>query len=139
MIRELNLKQSLPPAHSVQLFLETKAANGRPDQLLLPSWLRLQGVLDLFLEQDALTGVFLDCLKLIPELDRDVSLLASCPNVIVLDVFQVLSNEVTVLANAGHEDRVEDTVYVSGRHKRHRRDHMLKLGQHKVILLARLI
>ena len=133
------MKKSLPPARGLQLFLQCKAADGRPNQLLLAQF-RVQGIFA-SLKQNALAGVIVteDCLKLTPELDRDASLVASSPNVVVADVTQESVNLVAVPANGGHEHVVEDTLYLLGRDKRHRREQVAKLGLEHPVLFARFI
>ena len=130
----LHLKQSLLPAHGLQLFLQSKSPNGRPNQLLLTR-LRVQGIFE-SLKQNALAGVFIteDCLKLTPEMDRDVSLLASSPpNEVVLDVVQESECLLALLVSAGAKDSLKDVGCLLGRYKWHRRDHMGEVGQHRLL------
>ena len=114
------MKQSLPPARGLQLFLHCKAADGRPNQLLLAQF-RVQGIFASL------------------KLDGDASLLASSPNVVVADVTQESVNLVAVPANGGHEHVVEDTLYLLGPDKRHRREQVAKLGLEHPVLFARFI
>ena len=69
-----------------------------------------------------------------PELDRDVTLLASSPpNEVVLDVVQELACLIAVLVNTGAEHSLEDVHCLFGRHKWHCRDHIEKVEQDRVL------